>query len=416
MQNIGIVTFTRTLNDNFGTHLQCYALIQAIRQTAVQLQQQDKRPDAQVAVGLIPFHDQSAYKLAHDRAAGYLRSVPSTQLLTAQHKQQALQYFKQNLERLRKFEHSTQSLAHGFDSEHRPDKLICGSDCIWMFPEKGEFRLAGHLFGQIPQFADVPCYAYGPSFAQTHCTAANENYWKHKHDLRQLFTRFRRISLREHEWLDELNSMQLPCPPITTVLDPTLLLEPSAYEQFTAKPLVAEPYLLVYYFNQYYGATEYRILELVDTIAQYCKAHHCPEITVIDVSPSQWLASTPLVAERFKALRIKYKYLFAVAPSEFVNLAAHSTMTFCNSYHCVLFSLIMQRPFLYQHNDSNDPRFVELVRNFNIEPLLMHPKLAQYPDLLKDTVDLVLENYRTRVVPLREHSLAYIGQILTDKP
>ena len=123
--------------------------------------------------------------------------------------------------------------------------------------------------------------------------------------------------------------------PITTVLDPTLLLSIEDWGKVSAKRLVNEKYALVYFFSD--------SLEVRKKAQKFCEERGLELIFIPyakqEYNLSDWKGPGRRMTE--------------VGPREFVSLVKNAEFVFTDSFHGAVFSLIHQVPFaVFERNKS----------------------------------------------------------------
>ncbi len=277
----------------------------------------------------------------------------------------------------------------------------------------GGIALNKILFGDIPGFDLNPKYAYAASFGKS--LPGNTSYQHFKPYIAASLAKFRLISLREPDWLNELTALQLPCAPITVALDPALLLDAPQHAGFTRRPMLSEPYVLLYLFGPHYGATESQMHTVLDCIANYRRALGLANLAVLDISPGPIFTNAALQQHAAK-LKLRYVWRFATSPQEFVSFAAYSSLSLTNSFHCAVFSLIFGRPFMYCFLHAHDPRMRFLENSFGMAALQLDPDLAADCVALQQRVAGVHARFTQELPRMRAHSIALLQRIILDEP
>ena len=152
MQAIGVLTLAHAQNDNYGAHLQAWALITALRKEVA------ARPAASdpIAVGLVPTQPLECY-LGGRSHSNRVMSQPTGDLDAD--KKRALEAFKTMMTRQRGFEHFCRSMVlrvprtivgnvtdqKGSVEQGLNMKYVVGSDWVWCFANG--FALKPEFFG-----------------------------------------------------------------------------------------------------------------------------------------------------------------------------------------------------------------------------------------------------------------------------
>ena len=426
MQAIGVLTLAHTQNDNYGAHLQAWALITALRKEVA------ARPAASepIAVGLVPTQPLECY-LGGRSHSNRAMSQPTGDLDAD--KKRALEAFKIMMTRQRGFEHFCRSMVlrvpratvgnvtdqkssveHGLNM-----KYVVGSDWVWCFANG--FELKPEFFGFLAPSSvsrgGVACryYAYAASFGTS--LPSDPAFARYRDFMVKGWQQFRLISLREPTWLDTLqNSCHLSpsLGPVTTALDPSFLLDRADYHVMTAEHMVKnEPYILYYSFSTFYGTQEDDVIAALELIARYREQTHQPNLAVLDISPCETV-STPRIAQTMQRLHLRWQSRFVTAPHEFVNFVAHAQLVLTNSFHGAVFSLIFNTPFSYFYRNGCDPRLAMLQDVFGIKDVLLSELQGKSSEELKERNRELAAAYNSGIAALREPSLQLLRQVVED--
>lgn len=217
------------------------------------------------------------------------------------------------------------------------DLFVFGSDEIW---NAGRQSFARHpvLWGQGIDLA--PKIAYAPSINRTTLE-----------QLRALgypaacLEKFSRIMVRDQytkEILSRLTSRE-----ITTVLDPTLLLEPEDYPE-AAPRLPDEDYLLLY---AYEGTKKTK--SQIDHIRRYAQRNNLKI-----VSANDWFGWCD--------------YNIPVTPLEFPALVKKARVVVTETFHGTLFSILYSKPFAVYAGDN--VKVTELLDLFGLQSRRAEPE------------------------------------------
>ncbi len=192
------------------------------------------------------------------------------------------------------------------------DCLICGSDQIWNPLAYSELLLLG-IDTKIPKIGyacstlgviDEEKYAYG--FERM------EPWWN----------QFQSISMRERSGRDIVSKY---CDvPVTTNIDPTLLLSPKIWNSFKHQSIMhKKPYIFCYFLGEYRNYQEY---------IEYMKKKY-------QVNQVIMIHSSIVEANR------DYNNVEHAGPVEWLNLIGNATAVLTDSFHGVIFSVVYQKEF-----------------------------------------------------------------------
>ncbi len=274
----------------------------------------------------------------------------------------------------------------------------------------GGARIEKILFGDIDQYPNANLFAYAASFGKS--LPGDPIYKTYQNYLTNQWRKFKIITLRESAWVETLNSLNLPCAPVTTALDPAFLLDADDYSSFISRPLINEPYILLYIFGPNYGAQEEQILSVLESIDQYRTANDLKNLAVLNISPGP-LFMTQKTVEKFKSLNLRHEWRFATSPDEFLNYVANSSLVLTNSFHGTVYSLLFNRKFMYFYLHHKDPRIKTLEKEFGIDALQLNSRLPGDTELFNLCTGFVHDNFTKRIGNLRKNSLTVLNNILT---
>jgi hypothetical protein len=209
------------------------------------------------------------------------------------------------------------------------DAFICGSDQVW-YPRSNADRNRMYYLGFIKQDQAVKI-SYAPSFG------ASSVPQRYHQEIETWIKDIPNLSVREEtgrKIVEQVAGRQA-----TVVLDPTLLLERTHWDNIAKPPSFKAPYILVY-------STSQRGLfpELVKHIK---RTTHLPVVVLS-------LYSLNLIP---KADHVIYN----AGPKEFVGLFAHAACVCTNSFHGTAFSIIYRKPFWSVPHNATNSRMADLL-------------------------------------------------------
>ena len=298
MNKIGLITWHYYLN--FGSVLQAYAL-----QTVLTNYGQ---------VEIINYRNPKFKKFSTAKnwtkiAMGYI--LPNSNRII---KNSFNLFFYQHLKKVSKLFYDLDKWKNTYDC------IICGSDQIW----------APNVFDPV----------YMLNFCDSSNTkkisyAASIGLNDIPDDLisqyRKLLSDFHFISVREESGAQLLRG-KCGIKEVTTVLDPTLLLNPSEYTKIEKKVKNPNNFIFCYFLND---NNEYE-----RRVRVYAKQN--------DQSIVGWSAK-----EKDTSYLGNYKW---IGPQEFLWLIHHAKCVFTDSYHGTIFSLLYHKPFYtFERFKSDDP-------------------------------------------------------------
>ena len=201
----------------------------------------------------------------------------------------------------------------------RYDGFICGSDQIWntslVSPDNPIYWLKFAEDGKRK-------ISYAPSIG---VSELNDD---EKEAVKSNLSSFHSVSCREETGTKAINEA-LGEDKCVTVLDPTLLVDRTVWDNISCEKIYEEPYLFVYLLR---GTKAQR--KKIEDIA---KAKNLKIVTIpfLDSEKICWYDS------RFG----NYK-LWDASPADFVSAIRYSEFVITDSFHCMIFSCLYHREFL----------------------------------------------------------------------
>lgn len=203
------------------------------------------------------------------------------------------------------------------DSNKYYDTYICGSDQIWNpdlvptdsmywlpFVEKGKNKIA-----------------YAPSFGASIVTE------KQKEQIKANLSTFKAVSCRENSGARTINQIigEKKC---EAVLDPTMLIERDYWDTISEDKIYDEKYIFAYMLRGTAAQRKY-----IEKIARErnLKIVSIPFLDYEKIDPYD--------------LKFGDYKLWDANPAEFISAIRHAEYVFCDSFHCIVFSILYHRPF-----------------------------------------------------------------------
>lgn len=219
------------------------------------------------------------------------------------------------------------------NAEWNMDVFVFGSDQIWNKSICGD-RFDLMYLGAFKAAEHKKKIAYAASAGQTN-DFLPVLYYLHK---------FSAISVRETSLCNVLaTEANLE---VSTVLDPTLLVDVGAFEKILKKPNVPQKYVLVY---QVYlsDETNRKVIKIAEDIATQIGG------VVIDLS--------------FQ-MSLRARYCRSASPEEFLGYIKYADCVVTNSFHGTAFSIILEKSFYtVKVNSSIDLRAYSLLKKLSLE-------------------------------------------------
>lgn len=310
---VGLVTFHRL--DNYGAVLQAYALQQCIARLGAECEVIDLlRPEHP---GYRPASRTPSYT-AYSPKAGP-PAVPW--LLKAKGDTKKILNWALGSSRRRRFEEFDKSCMRYFPSTFASyddlyrsvpshDGFVVGSDQVWnpTYPCSPE----PYFLTFAP--SDRPRIAYAPSFGVARIDPAHHSQY------RLWLQGMHSLSIRERQGAEIIR--ELTGRKAEVVVDPTLLLDVAHWRTMARAPHVRRPYVFCYSLRK-----DPQLLAL------------CRHVRKISGYPVYMLGD---VADQFRSC---VRPVLTAGPMEFLGWIMNAAVVLTNSFHGMMFSLAMSRPF-----------------------------------------------------------------------
>ncbi|MEQ4549694.1 polysaccharide pyruvyl transferase family protein [Weissella sp. GP1] len=288
-----------TINDdaNFGNRLQNFAL-QHVLNTRYNVTAVTQQTNSQ----------EKYYSLANDMRQWLLGRVINTVLKSKTMPLKKSWMWRKRNSVFRDFTKQFVPKAHDSFDESTVDTFVVGSDQVW----NPEFRnyLEADFLPNVPKSKKI---AYAASIGAN----PEKLSYEEKDVFRKNIQTFASVSMREQDATQFIDDMYDG--DVTTVLDPTLLVDKKVWEELASKSkfVVQRPYVLTYFL----GSLSSEKRKYIETLANKNNAE------VIEINnPDK-------------------TYFGEIGPLEFLYLMQNSLMNFTDSFHAVVFSLINEKPF-----------------------------------------------------------------------
>lgn len=216
-------------------------------------------------------------------------------------------------------------------------KFICGSDSIW---DITEFGLERAFFADYPVMRGNSI-AYAPSFQDSF----SEYSLEERKRLIKLLDNFFAVGVRDEEPLDVLCAQMKD--EVKRVVDPTLLLKSSDFNEIIADKQESERYLL-YYSRRYNETMEKFVVETA-------KAR---DLKVIEISLRH------VNCER-------HRMFYEAGIEEFLSLVKYAECVVTNSFHCLIFALHFEKDFFAFTREHCNKKISELLARLDLGDRLL---------------------------------------------
>lgn len=310
---VAILSFLH--NVNYGSILQAYALQQVLRGMGCDPCHLNYQPDMmEKTLNLLANRNSPALLVQGAKKRKLVRREPAA----GRKKAEIARFTAANL-CLTAPLRNRHALAHATSAF---DTVLCGSDQIWSptwlntayyldFVKAGQRRVA-----------------YAPSLG-----VQREPPARKRAAIRRALTGFRWVSVREESGRQVLQRITRR-EDIAVVLDPVCLLPAEHWLRLAAHTPRQRPYVLCYLLDNHAGC--YRTVEFIA---------ECMQLDILVV---------PVTRESY---RLPYTVLGGLTPQEWLGYIAGARYVITDSFHCVAFSVLFQRDFLFVRRDADaNPR------------------------------------------------------------
>ena len=304
---IGIITWWR---NNYGSILQAFALQQKLSQyenieyeivcqfgkKAISL---DNVLDKIKSVGIVETFKRVFWKVAFKGLRQRNRKI---------------QKFVDEKLRVSNQQYNEQNIA---ESNALYDAYICGSDQIW----NPDLVATDSMYWLSYVDSRKKKIAYAPSFGIQTVTKEQSK------QIRENLSGFEAISCRESSGSSIINQIigENKC---VTVIDPTMLISRSCWDAMPTDRIYNENYIFAYMLR---GTSKQR---------KYIEKFACERNLKIVSIPFLDYEKIDLYDLKFG----DYK-LWDADPADFISAIRHAEYVFCDSFHCIVFSILYHRPF-----------------------------------------------------------------------
>lgn len=258
------------------------------------------------------------------------------------------------------------------------DAYICGSDQIWN-PRR---NINSVFFLNWVKNKNARRIAYAPSFGVEKIPD------EYKAELTRLIEPIDCLSVRESSGIKIIEDLIGRI--AEHVLDPTLLLSESDWENVSSAPDINEPYMLVY------GMEESDAFVRFVSIAT--KKIGLPVI-VIGINP----------VNRYKSAT---KYILDAGPSEFVGLFRKAAFVCTNSFHGTAFSIICRKPFFSVPHSCYNSRISSLLKLTGLKDRQLGAP-EELGAFSKSDLEIDYEAVEIFLANEKENSLEYLRKALS---
>ena len=293
MKKIGVLTFHWAAN--YGAVLQAYALLKHLNDKGYDAEDVDYRPST--VIRKLKFFDLYLKRFSNIKRRLKIKTFPPKYLKLSKNKYRCFAD-------LRKTNGTYDALICGSDQIWNPD-LVPTDSMYWLpFVEKGKNKIA-----------------YAPSFGASTVTE------KQKEQIKANLSTFKAVSCRENSGARTINQIigEKKC---EAVLDPTMLIERDYWDTISEDKIYDEKYIFAYMLRGTAAQRKY-----IEKIARErnLKIVSIPFLDYEKIDPYD--------------LKFGDYKLWDANPAEFISAIRHAEYVFCDSFHCIVFSILYHRPF-----------------------------------------------------------------------
>lgn len=363
MKKIGILTFHWAFN--YGAVLQCYALFSYIKSLGYNVEIIDYRP-------------QWAYSCRHPKFPKGIGQLVKT--IDYYAKKRIFRAFVSKHLKISSFAANQANAFSDFSI------VIVGSDQVFnpdIIAPKGILDKMYLL--DIPLFDTTKKISYAASFGNSTLDAQYIPQYE------KALGQFKKVSVREKSGLailESLNISERHC-----VTDPTFLIE--SYSGLNLPKISKEKYVLTFFFQS---------SNLTHSASMYV-SNYFEDLKIKNIS------------SLYKKLRYDRKSVSNLTPSEWIACIRDARFVITDSFHCVVFSIIMHTPFIAIALDAWGNDWSERIR-FLLSELDLSERLLKSDDIskIKQIIETPInwENIDSKVNLFRESSQDFLIEALRD--
>lgn len=254
--------------------------------------------------------------------------------------------------------------------EKNYDKIIVGSDQIWR-------KFKNYHFEYFLNFDEENPKKYSYAASTGSCFEPED-----MPIVKNLLSDFRFVSVREKALADQLSKYGIPC---RVDIDPTLLLKKEDYTKLEKCVKTNGRFIFVYLCR------DDRALNVIKYLSEKFEAE---------------VIFGPFTG--FKAdIDFKYRFCDYFGPQEFLYCIHHASFVVTSSFHCTVFSILYNTPFVVLDKIGKFER---------IKNLLGFTKLESHRFVSLDSIDFNsnYENARNTISSLAQTSYNYLEEIVDD--
>lgn len=364
-KKVGIITFHAA--HNYGSNLQAYALQQYVSGLGY---------DCEI-INFRSFKQKEQYKPLTKRKGLKYIAKNAYFLITYRNRKRKYDKFEDFIEnKLVKSSKEYNSLEELANANLDYDYYISGSDQIWKTTPYDADRSYFLPFVKTSQKI-----AYAPSFGQTEKIDDNG-------EIREYLKNYKALSVREKSGVSIIEKLTGTVPPIMP--DPTLLINSDQWLPLCSDRLVKGDYIFYYSL-----ASEKDIVKIAQTIS---KKLNMPIITSRVTRPYEITAG--------------FKKRTWAGPQEFLSLISNAKFVIGTSFHCIVFSIIFNKPF-FAINGMWDKRISTLLSTMGLESRSV--KTEDLDEKLKTIFEIDFTNANQEIKKQQERAKEFLLNALSTE-
>lgn len=350
---IGILTLP--FNNNYGGYLQAYALMTILKEMGHEVELIYRRKNRRNLIGRVKYIIKNILKIILRREHGPL--IPNQEWEHRKRGKLMMSFVDANISPKTSPIYSTEQLYHIISNKNY-DYIVVGSDQVWN-PNYGQKHVQDFFLTQLPANT-TPRLTYAASFGFSESLFSEEE----KKECGEAVKNFTAISLRENSGVDLINSYgwKVQKAPVV-VLDPTLLLSSEHYLSLIKSQVDVKEQIFCYILDR-----DVTTNNIVNRVVEITKIK---PFNIIDTE--KWERND---------------YLMPSIESWIAGIKS-SKLVITDSYHGMVFSIIMCIPFIVKVNHMRGgDRFVSLLKRLGLESRMIN-EVAEVDTALHSQIDWV---------------------------
>ena len=381
MKKIGILTFSSA--DNYGSVLQAYALLEAIRR----ITDQEK-----YIVEIVPYRNNDQRKMyATYNQVSDVRSLLKNAYIAVKYAHKMNQRRNSFDEFRTKYLNIEQkALFSDWKKSGHYDAIVTGSDQIWN-TRIPDFDYV-YMLSQTP--LETKRISYAASMGGIEYSQTDEE----KEMIAKLISKYSGISVREQVAQNMIHRSISTDLDIKIHIDPTFLLDRNEWNQLTTRRFDHEKYIFFY-------SIDYND-DSVDIAKWYGKQFNLPVYVVFSTQKS------------YKKCNGIIKWAGTHDPADFPALVRDSEFVLSGSFHGSVFSIIYNKPF-YRIKRSINGKSIEDDRIHTLFSLLdvedREIDKASYKKQADRLLNCDYSNVNMQISEQKKRSISYLKQMILEE-